>query len=256
MYELIKTLSLLVYPFGVFFVLAGLALGLRILGVARWPLRVVVVAVAWLWLWSMPATSERLRYALESRYPNVPADQAPTADAILVLGGAFRGDVAWPYPHAGRNIDRYWHGARLFHAGRAPLIVLSGGRHPARPDNPSEAESGARFLMDMGVPAEALLLDDQSMTTFEHIVYITPMLEERGVDRVLLVTSAIHMRRSEAVFRGTALEVMPVATDFSVPSDPVISPRRYFPSVAGLSESTRVVHEIVGYWFYRLRGQI
>ena len=60
------------------------------------------------------------------------------------------------------------------------------------------------------------------------------ILAEQGIERLLLVTSAIPMRRSEAVFRRAGLDVVPVATGFSVLSDPVISIRRYLPSVSGL----------------------
>lgn len=196
------------------------------------------------------------RKGLESHYDYLPVDEVPTADAIVVLGGAFSNDPTWPYPSAGGSIDRYWHGARLYHAGRAPVVILSGGRHPSRPDNLSEAESGVLFLMDMGVPREALRLDNQSRTTHDHIRYLQPMLAEAGIERLLVVTSATHMRRAEAVFRQAGLNVVPVATGFSVSSDPVVTVRRYLPSISGLSGSTRVVHERVGYWVYRMRGQL
>ena len=254
MYDLIKALSLLIYPLGAFFVLAATALALRLLARPKRSLTTAFMALSWLWIWSMPVTSEHLRASLESHYDYLPVEEVPTADAIVVLGGAFSSDPAWPYPSAGGSIDRYWHGARLYHAGRAPKIILSGGRHPERPNNLSEAESGALFLMDMGVPSEALLLDNLSRTTHDHIRYLQPMLAEAGIERLLMVTSATHMRRAEAVFRHAGLDIIPVATGFSVSSDPVITLRRYLPSVSGLSGSTRAVHEIVGCWFYRLRG--
>ncbi|MEX0450078.1 YdcF family protein [Spiribacter sp. 221] len=254
MYDLIKTLSLFAYPLGGFFLLAALAVGLRLFGRPRIAIAIAAFAVAWLWVWSMPATSERLRAGLESQYDYLAVEQVPEGDAIVVLGGAFSRDAAWPYPSAGGSVDRYWHGARLYRAGRAPKIILSGGRHPDRPDDLSEAEAGAQFLGDMGVPGEALLLDNRSRTTHDHIRYLKPLLAEAGIDRLLLVTSATHMRRAEAVFHYAGLEVTPVATAFSVPSDPVITLRRYLPSVGGLSGSTRVVHEWLGYAFYRVRG--
>ena len=70
------------------------------------------------------------------------------------------------------------------------------------------------------------------------------------------VTSASHMRRTEAVFRAGGLEPIPVATDFRVGPDPVRRLWRYLPSVNGLAGSTAAVHEFVGYWFYWLRGWI
>jgi uncharacterized SAM-binding protein YcdF (DUF218 family) len=180
----------------------------------------------------------------------------PRADAVVVLGGAFTADASWPYPSASGSVDRYWHAARLYHAGRAGRVLLSGGRDPHRPANPTEAQSGALFLIDMGVPAEHLILDNEARTTQQHVEKIAQLLEEHGLKSFLLVTSATHMRRAEAVFRAGGLDPIPVATDFSVVTDPVVKVRRYLPSVGGLMGSTCAVHEYVGYWFYRLRGWI
>ena len=256
MYELTKHLSLLAYPLGAAFALGLVGLLLQLFGRWRSGWVVILLALTWLWIWSMPVTSDTLRASLENRYAYLPVEAVPVADAIVVLGGAFSGDSSWPYPSASGSVDRYWHGARLFHAGRADTVVLSGGRNPLRPQNPTEAESGAVFLRDMGVPDSALLLDNASRTTRDHVRYLDGVLEERGLERLLVVTSATHMRRAEAVFRRAGLDIHPVATDFSVGTDPVIGARRYLPSAEALGGSTRAVHEYLGYWFYRLRGWV
>jgi uncharacterized SAM-binding protein YcdF (DUF218 family) len=256
MYELIKLSSLLFYPLGAALVLA--LLGVVVQWRGRWRLGSVLIlfALAWLWVWSMPVTSDALRGSLERRYPNIAVAEVPRADAVVVLGGAFTADASWPYPSASGSVDRYWHAARLYHAGRAGRVLLSGGRDPHRPANPTEAQSGALFLIDMGVPAEHLILDNEARTTQQHVEKIAQLLEEHGLKSFLLVTSATHMRRAEAVFRAGGLDPIPVATDFSVVTDPVVKVRRYLPSVGGLMGSTCAVHEYVGYWFYRLRGWI
>ena len=256
MYELTKTLSLLIYPLTsglVFLALALLALGW---GRRRLGTGVLALAFIWLWGWSMPVTSDALRGSLESHYPYLPVEQVPVADAIVVLGGAFSVNAAWPYPSAGGSVDRYWHAARLYHAGRAERIILSGGRNPARPDNPTEAQSGRVFLQDMGVPDEAMLLDNLARTTAQHLDHIPQMLRANGLETFLLVTSATHMRRAEATFRAAGLDPIPVATGFSVGPDPVPSLRRFLPSVTALSGTTAAIHEVVGYWVYRWRGDI
>lgn len=106
----------------------------------------------------------------------------------------------------------------------------------------------------MGVPGEALLLDNRSRTTHDDIRYLKPLLAGAGIDRVLLVTPATDMRRAEAVFHRAGIDVTPVATASSVPSNPFITLRPHLPSVSGLSGSSRVVHEWLGYAFYRVRG--
>ena len=77
MYELTKTLSLLIYPLTsglVFVLLALLALGFRR---RRLGLGVLALAFVWLWGWSMPVTSDALRGSLESHYPEWRAQPGP-----------------------------------------------------------------------------------------------------------------------------------------------------------------------------------
>lgn len=256
MYDLIQLLSLLIYPLGITILLGIAALAAGVSRRPRLAIPLGIVALLWLWGWSMPVTSERLRLSMEQSYPNVAVAEVPKADAIVVLGGAFRTNEAWPYPNASGAVDRYWHAARLFHANRADFIILSGGGTSDRPEKLTEAEAGAIFLEDMGVPREALLLDTESRTTRDHVVYLKPIVHEAGLERLILVTSATHMRRSEAVFRHAGFDVVPVATDFSVGERPTGGLRRYLPDVGALAGSTQVLHEYLGTLFYRFMNSL
>lgn len=256
MYDLVKFTSLIVYPLGAALLMMAAALIFAGFGLGRVAAALGGLAFIWLWVWSMPVIAAALRSGLEGHYAHVKAEDAPEADAIVVLGGAFSFDADSPYPDAGASVDRYWHGARLYHAGKAARIILTGGRDPAEPDRPTEAQSGALFLRDMGVPEGALLLDNKSRTTADHVRYISEIMADEGLSRLLLVTSATHMRRSEAVFRRAGLDITPVATDFSVGPGAGAGVRRWLPSVNALSGSTSALHEYYGYWFYRLQGWI
>ena len=256
MYNLTKFLSLLIYPIGSTFLLFAFAVALYIFRYHRRALAVNSFAIAWLWIWSMPVTSDVLRGSLESRYQNIPVESVLRADAAVILGGAFISDPSWPYPTATSSVNRYWHGARLYHAGRVETVLLTGGRNPQRPENLTEAQAGAIFMRDMGVPRKHTVLDNQARTTHQHVGYVAELLEDNGLESFLLVTSAMHMRRAEAVFRAGGLDPIPVATDFHVAPGAKFSLRRFLPSAGGLGGSTAAVHEYVGFWFYRLRGWI
>jgi len=254
-FELVKILSLLVYPLGFCLALLAVALLLHLRGRRRAGNGLVGVSAGLLWLFSMPAVGDGLMRQVESGWAFEPVDALPSADAVLVLGGAFSsGHGEWPYPDAGGNVDRYWHAARIVRAGKAPLVILSGGRAPSRREGWTEAESGAIFLADMGVPRSAMLLDTEALTTRENVVNVERIARERGFDSILLVTSASHMRRSVAAFSDVQAKVIPVATDFSTTRKPPFTLRRLLPSVSALDRSTRAIHELVGLAYYRLRG--
>ena len=242
------------YPLG-----AGLALGLfglllQLLRQRKTGLALLFLALAWLWLWSMPVFSDWLRLSLESRYPMLSAEQAPRARAIVVLGGAFSHHESWPYPNMSSNGDRYWHGARLYHAGKAPLVILSGGRTPGRGPGLTDAGAGALFLADLGVPPEAIVVEERALTTRGNAVEVAAVLQALGIDDFLVVTSAVHMRRSEAALRAVGLNPIPIATDFQVRTPIRRDLRRWLPSAAALANSSRVVHEYLGLQVYRMRG--
>ena len=247
-------ISLTVHPLGQSMVALLLALTLFRLRRTGLAWGIGAIGLGWLWLWSMPVFSDHVRAALENRYPELAAEQAPRAGAIVVLGGAFSHVSPAPYPEASSAVDRYWHGARLFHAGRGEVVILSGGRRAHRLPGMTEAEAGARFLVDMGIPEAALLLDGEALTTRENAVNVAAILEQQGIETFLLVTSALHMRRSEAAFRAVGLDPIPVATDFQVRPRARTRLRHWLPSAAALANSTRAMHEYVGYWAYRLRG--
>lgn len=255
MYEFIKVLSLLIYPLGFCLFLLAIGLLLHLRGRHRAGNGFTGVSFGLLWLFSMPVVGDGLLRQLESGWDYRPVDALPAADAVVVLGGAFSsGHGEWPYPDAGGNVDRYWHAARIFHAAKAPWLILSGGRAPRRREGWTEAESGAIFLADMGVPRSAMILDTEALTTRENAVNVDRIITERGFGSILLVTSASHMRRSLAAFSSVQAEVIPVATDFSVVRRPPFTFRRILPSISALGRSTRAMHELVGASYYRLRG--
>lgn len=245
----------------VFFYPLGLGLVLGLVGLVLLALRrrrpgagLLGLALAWLWVWSMPVFSDWLTLSLEGRYPHWSADEAPQAQAIVVMGGAFSHQQGWPYPDISSSGDRYWQAARLYHADRAPLVFLSGGRMPGRGPGLTDAAAGGLFLADLGVPASAIVLEERALTTRGNAVHMAGLLEAGGIERFLLVTSAMHMRRAEAAFRAVGLEPVPVATDFQVRVPIRRHWRRWLPSASALAGSTRAVHEYVGFWVYRLRG--
>ncbi|MFW6028097.1 MAG: YdcF family protein [bacterium] len=249
-----KILVQLAYPLGLSLSLSLLALLLVALHRPRLGMGALAIAVLWTGMWSLPAVSDPLRLSLEGQFANQPVAALPKADAVVVLGGGISSvPPDWPYPDLGRGADRVWHAARLYHAGKAPLVVITGGRLQWLGDRTSEAEAMKDFLDDLGVPSGAVLVEDRSASTRENAVFTAELLSKRGIDGVLLVTSALHMRRALATFHAAGIDAIPAATDFEVMPEPnhVL---RWLPDAATLADSTRALKEFLGLWVYRWRG--
>lgn len=239
----------LISPLGTALLLAVLALLL-----ARWRRPAAAwwlgaLAVAWLWTWSTPIASNTLRAALENSYPPQPAAALPQAQAIVVLGGGIRPpELPGDTPDLSDAADRVWHAARLYRAGKAPLLVLSGGSDPAV-SAASEAESMRQLLADLGVPDAAMQLEQRSRNTRQNAAYTAELLQPLGVQQILLVTSALHMPRAVRLFEAQGFEVLSAATDHGARQR--FEPLDWLPDAGGLDGSARAMKEWVG----RLSGR-
>ena len=202
----------------------------------------LLAAGAWSLLWSIPQSAEWLRAPLEQRYPQVEANALPSADAIVVLGG---GSYAWLHRAEIRLEDlensRLATGARAWFSGRAPIIILSGGRGG---NGRSEAALMAVAMARVGVPSSALMLEERSRDTHDNALFTAELARQHDIRRVLLVTSALHIPRASYWFRAAGLEVVPV---------PVPEPgirgnwkRRWLPSRDALWRSGRAWKEYAG----------
>ena len=212
----------------------------------RWPCGTLIAGWLWLWVWSMPVTSLALCGYLESEFPPRLADSAPSAPAMVVLGGAMTAiDIAHPGPGLNAAADRVWEAVRLYHAGKAPLMILSGGSDPAVSLTP-ESTAMRRLLHDLGVPEAAMIEESRSRTTRENARYSAAILKERGIRRILLVTSALHMHRARYWFEREDLEVEPAATDYE--GLPANGLRAFIPDAGALDGSARAIKEWTGRW--------
>ncbi|MEN9762244.1 MAG: hypothetical protein RI906_2070 [Pseudomonadota bacterium] len=246
MKELSIILTALISPLGLalLLLLLALVLGLRRSRVATW---MVLLAASWLGLWSLPVPANWI--SLQVSEGSAPLDAValralPKAPAIVLLGGGVSPATAQrPVPDLGESSDRIWQAARLYHAGRATLIVASGGAD-ARISLTSEAQAMKVLLLDLGVPASAIVLEEISRNTRENATETARLLKAHNIDKVLLVTSASHMRRSRTHFEAAGLAVIPVPADHDTLDYAGL--RRWLPSSEALDLSARSLKEWVG----------
>lgn len=242
-YALSKVVIAAVSPLGTCLLLG--ALGVLLLGRARRTgATLVSLGLAWLGLWSLPAVSDAFVAHVEAPYPARPVESLPRADALVLLGGGVAPPApGFPYPDLNLSADRVWHAARAFRAGKAALVVASGGIQPGV-SAVTEAEAMALLLTDLGVPRDAILLETQSRNTRENADASAALLRERKAKSVLLVTSALHMPRAVAEFRRAGVEVVPAPADQAQPKERGL--RRWLPSTGALDASGRAMKEVLG----------
>ncbi len=259
-----KILPLFVYPLG----LACLLLALSYLykRESRWPRRLSAAALLLLLAGSNRLAAMALVRSLEQQY--LPPSEIPEVQAIVLLGGGTRPQL---FPRQSTEIaeagDRLFAAARLYHEGKAPVILVSGGwAVTSVQEGPTGGESMTAVLGLLGVPEGAIWQESLSRNTYENGIFSREMLIERGIDGpVLLVTSATHMPRSVRIFEKLGVDVVAVPVDYLVPD----AEWRYafngglgvvlynlLPSAGALNMMELALKEYVGIVVYWLRGYL
>ena len=185
---------------------------------------------------------------LERQY--LPTIQTPQADCIVVLGGGTSpADSPRPTVEVGEAGDRILYGAHLYRQGKAPCIVCTGGVATGGIALRPYAEDMAELLRMIGISQDVIITEVESQNTHDHAVYLRPLFKARGIKRILLVTSAMHMPRAMGVFkRGCPeLEVFSAPTDFLAP-DKIPAPwyrevSEFFPTPQHLVMFSDSLHE-------------
>jgi uncharacterized SAM-binding protein YcdF (DUF218 family) len=161
------------------------------------------------------------------------SDYTGPVDAIVVMGAAqYDGR---PSPQLAARLD---HAADLWPTGQAELVVVTGGNRPG--DRFTEAEASATYLEERGVPASAVVLEDQGTSSYESLRGVADLLAAKGLDEVLIVTDPYHALRSKLIAEEVGLDAHVSPTPTSV--------------VQGAEQAGRELQEAAGVAVGRLIG--
>ena len=252
MYYLNKIIGFVASPIGIS--IAGLVIAV----VCAWLKRVRLVkwiggvTVVWLWLWMTPFMTRFVGAPLEREFlvgGRVPAVESfPEADAIVVLGGSMGSDTNLNgYAEMWTSADRVWQAARLWKAGKAPRIIATG-------DGARESTLG--LLKDFGVDEKCVEFLDARNTEEEarvvgEVVFNAEKQRGREAEsKILLVTSAWHMKRARMMFekyaKGVEVVCAPADFEMSMAARRLCGFKAVLPDAYSLHLNSVAVHEWVG----------
>ena len=229
MYYVNKIVGWVTSPMGILFLGLAFAWAVRAaslkfraskFGIHRW---IVGLTLAFTWLLGCGITIRLIGVPLE--VDEIDLMTLPKADAIVLLGGGMGVHAKCGRPEMFSGADRVWAAAQLYRAGKAPIVFVTGTNNIA---------STSALLADLGVPTNVLRSVNGARNTEEEAKGIVGLLDcsdclIQGVSRrstptphaytsrpkVLLVTSAWHMKRAKMMFEKYApgLEIVAAPTD-------------------------------------------
>jgi len=246
-----KILPVICLPIGLTVVLVGAGLILR-KRVLCW------VGLGLLLLLSTGFVSGKLMRWVEGVEDRSVIQDVETADAIVVLSGMIEERKNAPLGEWSGAVDRFEGGADLFLAGKATLLIFTGGWVPWMPKAKPEGEILAQRAVKLGVPKDKILVTGKAQNTEEEATAVRQVGRNWWVTgsnpRIILVTSAFHMRRAEMLFRKSGFEVTPFPVDYQTSGNSGITPLSFLPSAHALARSEIAIREIIGFAYYWVIG--
>lgn len=234
--------SVLLFPPGIFILALLVAAGWNYRR-NRGLFRLAVCFAALLYIVSIPAISNKVIHSLESRYT---PPREVQGDVIVMLGGGATLDT----PNIGGQGHLYGHAANrlltavaLYRQTEAPIIV-SGGKVYATTG--VEAEIAKAILVSLGVPAEKIIMEAESLNTTQNARFTARILEERGFTRPILVTSAFHMERAVLQFDKAGVAALPFPTDYQTNVEETPHFTDFWPAPSAMSQLVLALKEYVG----------
>lgn len=172
---------------------------------------------------------------------------------VIVVLGAGAEKIAHSVEPAMFSYARVVEAARLYSNCRKTneecKLLLSGG--DASKVGLPEAEIYKHVLLGLGIDASDVMLESASLNTWQNAQFASQMLKQYDANRVVLVTSGIHMRRSLLYFEHFGVSAIPVRADYLSPVSSV------FPLAYNFAITDFAIHEHIGiarYYLYNMMG--
>ncbi len=205
-----------------------------------------------IWLLSTPFFSSQLFGILE-KHPHEPLSDH--YDAVIVLGGMVDLDRSSAEGlEFGSRVDRILMGIKLVKENRADFLILSGKDGSLLDRGKNEAELLLDFAISLGVPKQKILIEGESVNTYQNALYSKNLVDEKGFKKILLITSAFHGIRSKGCFNQVGLKVDYLPVDFYA-EIPRFGFDQFLPTAGSLLRSSQAIHEGVGILAYGLLGK-
>ncbi|KLO21117.1 hypothetical protein X275_10460 [Marinitoga sp. 1197] len=208
-----------------------------------------------IYLFSIQITSRILVYPLENAFEPYKENKVNIPSIIVILGGGAIPKTPIS-PSLGEMSDqafkRIFAGYELYKKTNYP-IVISGGK-PPNTDYIPEALVMRDYLVRFGVNPSNIFIEPDAQTTEENAKYVKSLINNMKINRIFLVTSAIHLPRSYKIFKNfinSNIEIVPVPSNYLITRDK-ITWIDFKPDIDSLRANAMAIHEYLGLIFFSI----
>jgi uncharacterized SAM-binding protein YcdF (DUF218 family) len=132
-------------------------------------------------------------------------DELSQADVIVILGGGGQ--------------ERVKHGVKLYQSGYAMRIIATGMEENLPGLVTTWPKLAMREAVSLGVPEDAIILEERSTSTYEDAKYVKEDMLYRNFKSAIITSSPHHMRRARMIFRKVFEDEEDISLQFSPVED-------------------------------------
>lgn len=194
---------------------------------------------------SMPYVAYKLNQIIAP--PPMKISELKNAQAMVLLGGGVTTGVEEYDVNAISNSDtfvRVRYAAFLAKQNTDLPIFVSGG---AIDSKDSEASLMKKALTTEFDVENDIYMEPDSKTTSENAKYTSRILQQYGISKIILVTSASHMRRAKALFEQNGIKVTAAPTGYYSLGYYKLPLLWFIPTANAMATISAILHEIYGY---------
>jgi uncharacterized SAM-binding protein YcdF (DUF218 family) len=195
--------------------------------------------------------------------PTAPEDIVQPYDVgIILTGGMITNKQSTDSQiFTDKTADRFIQPLRLYKIGKLKKILISGGNTDLsfmRKDASDETLKVAQLLEELGIRKEDIILERKAKNTRENALYSAEILKKNPQfgKRIILFTSAFHIRRAEGCFLKAGIKVTPFPTAFMSKARSFTIDNLLIPRELNMIDAYDLVHELVGFIVYKILGYI
>ncbi|HAM98025.1 MAG TPA: hypothetical protein DCQ26_05400 [Marinilabiliales bacterium] len=174
----------------------------------------------------------------------------------IVLSGMVWYDTETKHLNFLQSSDRIWQAVRLYKENRIEKILITGGTAGFFKEDTIESALLKKFLVRIGIPEGDVMTEEASRNTHENALFTAQLLSTEPQGNLLLITSAMHMRRAEQCFEKEGLHCDSYPTDRYSGNNHLHWDDLLIPSAQTLFNWNAFTHELFGMLSYKIMGYI
>lgn len=246
-----KLLNFLISPFNwliIFVVISLLSKN------AKRKKKFAIISICWFVFFTNPFIIHQL--TLGWQQPKKLLAQNESYSTGIVLAGFISFNYKEKQGYYGQASDRFIQALRLYKLGHIKKILITGGSGSLWNQQYKEADFVKEQLLEFGIPPQDIIAENQSKNTFENAVNTKKILDSLQLPQpYLLITSALHMKRSLQVFTHAGIKCVAYPAHFMAIDNPPTVASVLMPSAGAFTGWDLLLKEVVGLMVYKITGK-